>query len=231
MIARMKDDRRAAGKSKMRSRGAQALAAGCAVLVLVIPGTAGATSLRPAASTVNLTWETMWSGPTLLLLKQMTTAFNASHPGIVVSETNIPSATGDAKLQSQIAAGDPPSIFTEWNPVIGEYAADGSIISMNPYLTGAYKNFKSWEYPLAAATGTYKGQLVGVPMSLNSWALYYNKSILKAAGITSPPTTLAQLTADQAKEWIIKGGKLQQIGMYPGGNGFEYFATFFGALN
>jgi len=66
MIARMKDDRRAAGKSKMRSRGAQALAAGCAVLVLVIPGTAGATSLRPAASTVNLTWETMWSGPTLL---------------------------------------------------------------------------------------------------------------------------------------------------------------------
>jgi len=71
--------------------------------------------------------------------------------------------------------------------VIGEYAADGSIISMNPYLTGAYKNFKSWEYPLAAATGTYKGQLVGVPMSLNSWALYYNKSILKAAGITSRP--------------------------------------------
>ena len=231
MIAIMKPDRRAAGKSKMRSRRAQVLAAGCALLILVTPGSAGASSLRPAASTVNLTWETMWSGPTLLLLKQMTTAFNASHPGIVVTETNIPSATGDAKLSSQIAAGDPPSIFTEWNPVIGEYAAAGSIISMNPFLKGAYKNFKSWEYPLAAATGTYKGQLVGIPMSLNSWALYYNKSILKAAGITSPPTTLAQLTADQAKEWVIKGGKLQQIGMYPGANGFEYFATFFGALN
>ena len=132
MIAITKADRRDAGKSKMRSRGAKALAAGCAVLVLVIPGTAGATNVHPEASTVNLTWETMWSGPTLLLLKQMTTAFNASHPGIVVTETNIPSATGDAKLQSQIAAGDPPSIFTEWNPVIGEYAADGSIISFEP---------------------------------------------------------------------------------------------------
>jgi multiple sugar transport system substrate-binding protein len=209
----------------------KALAIGSALTVLLAPGTAGASALKPDGGVVNLTWETMWSGPTLLLLKKMTTAFNASHPGIRVTEENIPSATGDAKLQSQIAAGDPPDIFTEWNPVIGEYAAKGYILNMNTYLTGAYKGFVKWMYPLAAATGTYKGELVGVPMSLNSWALYYNKSIMKAAGIMSPPTTLAQLTADQAKEWTISGGKLSQIGMYPGANGYQYFSTFFGALN
>jgi len=185
MIARMKDDRRAAGKSKMRSRGAQALAAGCAVLVLVILGPPA----RRACARGQHRKPDVGNNvvrPTLLLLKQMTTAFNASHPGIVVSETNIPSATGDAKLQSQIAAGDPPSIFTEWNPVIGEYAADGSIISMNPYLTGAYKNFKSWEYR-SRRPPHLQGPAGRCPMSLNSWALYYNKSILKAAGITSRP--------------------------------------------
>ena len=32
-----------------------------------------------------------------------------------------------------------------------------------------------------------------MPMSMNSWALYYNKAMLKAAGIKSPPKTLAQL--------------------------------------
>ncbi len=67
---------------------------------------------------------------------------------------------------------------------------------------------------------------------MNSWALYYNKSMLKAAGISSPPTTLAQLYADQAKEWKISGSKLQQIGFYPTTTqGFEYFGSFFGAVN
>ena len=67
---------------------------------------------------------------------------------------------------------------------------------------------------------------------MNSWALYYNKSMLKAAGISSPPTTLAQLYADQAKEWKISGSKLEQIGFYPSYNqGFEYFDSFFGAVN
>ena len=67
---------------------------------------------------------------------------------------------------------------------------------------------------------------------MNSWALYYNKSMMKAAGISSPPTTLAQLYADQAKEWKISGNKISQIGFYPNYNqGFEYFGSFFGAVN
>jgi multiple sugar transport system substrate-binding protein len=69
-------------------------------------------------------------------------------------------------------------------------------------------------------------------MGMNSWALYYNKSMLKAAGISSPPTTLAELYADQAKEWKISGGKLEQIGFYPSySQGMEYFDSFFGAVN
>jgi len=67
---------------------------------------------------------------------------------------------------------------------------------------------------------------------MNSWALYYNKSMLKAAGISSPPTTLAQLYADSAKEWKVSGNKIDQIGFYPDYNqGFEYFGSFFNAVN
>ena len=154
---------------------------------------------------VNITWQTMWSGNTLTLLSQMVNEFNSTHPGIHVTESNIPSATGDAKLLSEIAAGDPPDVFTEWNPVLGEYAADGSIQSMTPYLTGTYAGLEKWLYPIALQGGEYNGTLYALPMSMNSWALYYNKSMLKAAGISAPPTTLAQLYADQAKEWKISG--------------------------
>jgi len=210
--------------------------AASAALALAACGGPAASSSGSAASgsagVVNITWQTMWSGNTLTLLSQMVNEFNSTHPGIHVTESNIPSATGDAKLLSEIAAGDPPDVFTEWNPVLGAYAGDGSIQSMAPYLTGTYAGLEKWLYPIALQGGEYNGTLYALPMSMNSWALYYNKSMLTAAGISAPPTTLAQLYADQAKEWKISGNKLQQIGFYPNYNlGFQYFGSFFGAVN
>jgi multiple sugar transport system substrate-binding protein len=217
-------------------RATLALAACAALAVAACGGPAASTSGSSSSSgVVNITWQTMWSGNTLTLLSQMVDKFNATHPGIHVTESNIPSATGDAKLLSEIAAGDPPDIFTEWNPVLGEYAADGSIQPLTSYLTGSYSGLEKWLYPIALQGGEYNGTLYALPMSMNSWALYYNKSMLKAAGIAAPPTTLAQLFADQAKEWKISGGKLEQIGFYPlyesAGSAFEYFGSFFGAVN
>jgi ABC-type glycerol-3-phosphate transport system substrate-binding protein len=73
-------------------------------------GTAASSGSTSSSGVVNLSWQTMWSGNTLTLLSQMVNAFNSSHPGIHVTESNIPSATGDAKLLSEIAAGDPPDV-------------------------------------------------------------------------------------------------------------------------
>lgn len=207
-----------------------------AIATAAIVGAVGVGTTGVAnASVVNLTWWTMWSGATLQLLNQMTTQFNKTHPGIHVTETAIPSSatSSTAKLLSSIAAGDPPDIFTEWWPEIGEFAADGDLDSMSPYLTGKYAGFEKWEYPVAVQGGTYRGNLYAVPMGLNSWALYYNKGLLAKAGVMSPPTTLAQLQADQAKEWVITNGKVQQLGMYPdlNENGFLFYASFFGAMN
>jgi multiple sugar transport system substrate-binding protein len=209
------------------------LATSAALALAACGGPAASSGSGSSGGVVNITWQTMWSGNTLTLLSQMVSKFNSTHPGIHVTESNIPSATGDAKLLSEIAAGDPPDVFTEWNPVLGEYAADGTIQPLSKYLTGTYSGLEKWLYPIALQGGSYQGTLYGLPMSMNSWALYYNKSMLKAAGISSPPTTLAQLYADQAKEWKLSGNKLEQIGFYPdlATAGFEYYGSFFGAVN
>ena len=227
---------RTASQARRARAAVPAVIAACAGLALAAcSGPAASSGGGSSSGVVNITWQTMWSGNTLTLLSQMVSKFNATHPGIHVTESNIPSATGDAKLLSEIAAGDPPDVFTEWNPVLGEYAADGSIQSFRPYLTGSYAGLEKWLYPIALQGGQYNGTLYALPMSMNSWALYYNKSMLKAAGISSPPTTLAQLYTDQAKEWKISGSKLDQIGFYPlyesAGSPFEYFGSFFGAVN
>ncbi|HEX3956969.1 MAG TPA: extracellular solute-binding protein, partial [Trebonia sp.] len=219
---------------KPRTAWPAALLATLVALVLAACGGPAASSgSSSSGGVVDITWQTMWSGNTLTLLNQMVSKFNSTHPRIHVTESNIPSATGDAKLLSEIAAGDPPDVFTEWNPVLGEYAADGTIQPLNKYLTGTYSGLEKWLYPIAFQGGSYNGTLYALPMSMNSWALYYNKSMLKAAGISSPPTTLAQLQADQAKEWKFSGSKLEQIGFYPdlASSGFEYFGSFFGAVN
>ena len=209
------------------------LATGAMIALAACGGPASTTASGGSTSgVVDLTWQTMWSGNTLTLLNEMVDKFNSTHPDIHVTEENIPSATGDAKLQSEIAAGDAPDVFTEWNPVLGQYAASGEIQSLAPYETGKYANLSSWLYPIAAAGGTYNGTLYALPMGMNSWALYYNKSMLTAAGISSPPTTLAELYADQAKEWKISGNKVEQIGFYPlYEEGMEYFDSFFGGVN
>lgn len=164
---------------------------------------------------VDITWWNMWSGEPATLTKEMVSQFNSEQSKIHVTLLNVPSADGDAKLLSAIAAGDPPDVFTEWNPTIGQDAQTGAILPMDQYVTGKYASIEKWMYPVVLDGGLYKSKLYAIPMSMNSYALYYNKSIMKAAGITSPPKTLAQLDTDQAKEWKISGSHLEQIGFYP----------------
>ena len=218
-----------------------ALLATSAVLALAACGgpAAPASSSSTGGSTgstsgvVNITWQTMWSGNTLTLLNQMVTEFNNTHPNIHVTESNIPSATGDAKLLSEIAAGDPPDVFTEWNPVLGEYAARRHHPAADP--VPDRRRTRAWRSGSTRSrcrAGEYKGTLYALPMSMNSWALYYNKSMLKAAGISAPPTTLAQLYADPPRSGRSRATRSSQIGFYPNYNqGFEYFGSFFNAVN
>jgi multiple sugar transport system substrate-binding protein len=230
--------RRASGSARrgLRSRltiGAVALALVGGLAATAATQTTAATAHK--ASVVHLTWWTMWSGASLGPVDELVKQFNKTHPGIQVTETNIPSVatTSTAKLLSSIAAGDPPDAFTEWWPEIGSFAADGDLDSFNKYLTGPLAGFKKYLYPVAVQGGSYKGQLYAAPMSLNSWALYYNKTLLAQYGITSPPTTLAELYADQAKMWITSNGQVSQIGFYPdvNENGFQFYTTFFGDTN
>ena len=221
----------------LRSRlviGAVALTlVGGALATIATTETTAATAHK--ASVVHLTWWTMWSGASLGPVNQMVAQFNKTHPTIQVTETNIPSVatTSTAKLLSSIAAGDPPDVFTEWWPEIGSFAADGDLVSFNKYLTGPLAGFEKYLYPVAIQGGSYKGQLVAVPMSLNSWALYYNKTLMAKYGITSPPKSLAQLFTDQYKMWVTTNGQVSQMGFYPdtNENGFEFYTSFFGDTN
>jgi len=173
----------------------------------------------------------MWSGAANLRdTNDFINEFNATHPSIHVTQLEVPSSDAEAKLLSSISAGDPPDMFTEWNPEIGTYAQSGAIQPLNQFLVGSNAAIVKELYPVALQGGEYDGKLVAIPMSMNSFALYYNKSIMAAAGIMAPPTTQAQFMADQAKEWKFSGSRIIQEGFYPGTQspGFPMFMPYFG---
>ncbi len=166
---------------------------------------------------IHLIYWNMWSGRWETLVKNMVADFNRTHPGIQVKTLAVPSASGDAKLLTAIAAGNPPDVFTEWNPSIGSFAQNHSILSLNRFMKGPYRGMRSWFYPVSLKFSTYRGKLYGLPWTMNDLLLFYNKTMMKQAGLNPhrPPKTMAQLTSDQAKMWKYgKGGSIKQMGFY-----------------
>jgi multiple sugar transport system substrate-binding protein len=68
------------------------------------------------------------------------------------------------------------------------------------------QRIKSSYSPAALGAVTTGDTLLGYPTELNTYALFYNKKILAAAGVTKPPATWAEL-ADTAKKVAKRDAK------------------------
>src|SRR5207247_7212428 len=62
----------------------------------------------------------------------------------------------------------------------------------------------------------YHGKRCALPLLADDYGLYYNKALFKAAGITLPPRTISELTAD-AKKLTVRGknGSIKVAGFDP----------------
>ena len=79
------------------------------------------------------------------------------------------------------------------NPDVQQIAASGALVPITNFGLSGKGAAKG-----TVAASTYKGKLYGLQPIANSIALFYNKDLLSAAGIT-PPKTWADLTADAKK--------------------------------
>ena len=122
--------------------------------------------------------------------------FEKENPGIKVISVKVPYADLLAKFIAAAAAGNPPAVLRSdiaWVPTL---AADGVLLDMSrqkwaqPILKGAL--------PGPLSTNYYEGSYYGIPDDTNTQAMFWNKTEFAAAGLSGPPTTLAQLWADAA---------------------------------
>jgi multiple sugar transport system substrate-binding protein len=158
-------------------------------------------------------WQQWGGGHEEAALQSAIDQYEHLHPNVHITQTPV---TNDAKILSAIAGGNPPDIIDLGTSLeLGAWATQGALTPLNSYISASKLNLSQY-VPDALKPVTVNGQVYALPFMDFTTGLLYNKKLFAAAGISSPPTTLEQLTADAKK--LTKqapNGKITQLGFVP----------------
>jgi len=100
----------------------------------------------------------------------------------------------NTKISTALAQDNPPDVLEIGNTDVPLFAATGALSDITAHqaeLSGG----QTW-LPGLVGPATVDGKVYAAPLFAGNRAVIYNKKIWSAAGITAPPTSYAQLTAD-----------------------------------
>jgi len=142
------------------------------------------------------------------IVAELIAEFQRRNPGIRVRRTNVGSVPQLAtKLQTMLAAGKPPDLFYLESERVADLASKGVLADLEPYLRadseaaarGAISpegepplDLDDFFAPVVQAF-RYDGQrigagaLYGIPKDFTTVGFYYNKDLLRRAGVPMPP--------------------------------------------
>jgi multiple sugar transport system substrate-binding protein len=126
-------------------------------------------------------------------------SYSAANPCVkIVRQGDV--VTGDSAylthVLAQFSSGSQPDLLMLDNPELAEFAADGVLVPLSSLGTLPAVSKLN---PANVAETTYNGKLYAMPLYTNTIAIFYNKTLVQQAGITTLPTTWAQFAADAKK--------------------------------
>jgi multiple sugar transport system substrate-binding protein len=178
---------------KRRMWGATAIAV-VGALALAACSTGGSTTAAKPV-TLKLVVADYGTGPSntsATYWKGIASAFHKKNPSITVNVTAINWNDFDSQVQTMVQNKQYPDI-TEGD-YFSTYAQEGLLYPAKDVLTNPGNLL-----PAFKAQGTYQGVQYGMPFTTSSRTLFYNKKLFSAAGISSAPTTWADIQTDAAK--------------------------------
>src|ERR1700723_1972942 len=163
-------------------------------------------SLEPsarAATTLKLV-EGITSPERTETLKAIIKTFEDANTEVRVEVTSLPWGPSFEKFATMGAAGDTPDVVEMPDLWLALYANNGALESLEPYL-------KTWEHTGELNQRTLQlGRVVRntaymLPYGFYLRALYYNKKLFAAAGVSAPPRTLDEFVAVSKKVSSLAG--------------------------
>jgi multiple sugar transport system substrate-binding protein len=177
---------------------------------------------------------TLWVGFTqreLRIVKDVVKGFEAKNPGVTVK---VVGGINDDKIIAASRGGKAPDVaqsFTADNS--GAFCGSGAWIDLKPFMQR--DGLTDAIFPPAPRSYTqFNGTRCALPMLADAYGLYYNKRLLREAGLSRPPRTVSEL-ADYAKKLTKRNpdGTLKTVGFLPNmgwyGNTPANFGPMFGA--
>lgn len=162
-------------------------------IILVLRNVGGAVNQKP----VTLQFWGVFDDPSAF--DQSIKNFKAANPGIDVKYQEFTYDQYEQNLVNALAAGNGPDvvmIHNTWLPKHGDLLQPMPANipdSKNPF---TIQDFQSQFVDVAAQDLTYKNQIYGFPLYVDTLGLYYNKDLFNSAGITRPPQTWDEVNND-----------------------------------
>ncbi len=164
-------------------------------------------------------WDTSSVGSEDKVFKKLAEGFEKKHPKVDVKYVNVPFGDAQNKFKNAAQAGDgaPDVIRSEvaWTP---DFANLGYLAPLDG--TPALKDQDDFLEQAVAST-KYEDKTYAVPQVIDSMGIFYNKKLLKEAGVEAP-ANLDDLKA-AGKKIKDKTGK---TGLYLRGDDPYYFLSF-----
>lgn len=123
--------------------------------------------------------------------------FEQQNPGINVDSVVIPYADLLTKYLAAAAAGNPPDLLRSDIAWVPQLAAEGVLDDLSGQ--SWFETLAKQALPGPLSTNEYHGNYYGIPDDTNTQAMFWNKTLFHAAGLSGPPTTLSQMFTDTAK--------------------------------
>ena len=119
-------------------------------------------------------------------MTQLIQQFEKSHPNIKIKRTAIPYPQLLPKSLQEAATHNLPTILATDNLNMPTMVAAGAMAPLDKF--GSINTSQYLSGPIG--TVTVNGKLYGLPLGNNDLALFYNKTMFKAAHLTPPPIRL-----------------------------------------
>jgi len=103
----------------------------------------------------------------------------------------------NTKISTALSQDDPPDVLDLGNTDVPLFAANGGLSDITAHRADLSAG-QDW-LPGLVGPATVDGKLYAAPLFAGNRAVVYNKQIWAKAGVTTPPTTFAELTADLDK--------------------------------
>jgi multiple sugar transport system substrate-binding protein len=147
--------------------------------------------------------------------------FEADNPGVTVQQEILPYGDYWSKLPIAIAGGQGPDLYAMTRPEFEPYAAAGRAMDIESAIeaSGAMQASMAALDDEVIDIYRYNGALLGVPFTVESSAIYFNKTMFEEAGLPLPSEIEDTWTWDDMRDLARaltreENGRTVQYGMH-----------------